>query len=61
MGVFGSPVSNEYLLAAEHFGLTREDLLALSRRAVPSIFGGEEEQRRLMSLIDEFEKMDMAR
>ncbi|KXT08137.1 hypothetical protein AC579_10560 [Pseudocercospora musae] len=56
VGVFGSTVSNEYLLAAEHFGLGRKELIALSRRAVTSIFGGEREKERLMALLHDFER-----
>ncbi|KAF7194991.1 Adenosine deaminase-like protein [Pseudocercospora fuligena] len=56
VGVFGSTVSNEYLLAAEHFSLNRKDLIALSRCAVPSIFGSEEEKQRLMTLLNDFER-----
>lgn len=55
VGVFGSPVSNENLLAAEHFNLNREDLVDVARRGVGMIFGGEEEKRRLERLLDEFE------
>ncbi|KXS98520.1 hypothetical protein AC578_5511 [Pseudocercospora eumusae] len=61
VGVFGSTVSNEYLLAAEHFSLGRKDLIALSRRAVPSIFGSEKEKQRLMTLLDDFEMSIVAR
>ncbi|EME80161.1 uncharacterized protein MYCFIDRAFT_63420 [Pseudocercospora fijiensis CIRAD86] len=55
VGVFGSTVSNEYLLAGEHFRLGRKDLTALSRRAVSSIFGGKGEKERLLTLLDDFE------
>lgn len=54
VGVFGSPVSNEYTLAAQHFGLGREELVDVARRGVSMIFGGEEEKRRLIRLLDEF-------
>lgn len=56
VGVFGSPVSNEYQLAAQHFNLTRDDLLDLSRRAVRSIFGDEDEKARMYRLLDRFAK-----
>ncbi|EGP86108.1 unnamed protein product [Zymoseptoria tritici ST99CH_3D7] len=56
VGIFGSPVSNEYLLAAQHFCLSQNDLVQLARRAVPSIFGDDEEKRRLHSLLDTFER-----
>lgn len=55
VGVFGSTVSNEYLLAAEHFGLSQADLVAVARRGIEIIFGGEEEKERLRNLIDEFQ------
>lgn len=55
VGFFCSPVSNEYLLAAEHFNLTRVDVVDIARRAVRVIFGGEDEKNRLYRLLDEFE------
>ncbi|KAN0079361.1 hypothetical protein V8E54_004575 [Elaphomyces granulatus] len=54
MGFFCSPVSNEYLLAAEHFRLSPGDILGLCERAVDSIFGGPEEKYRLRSLLLKF-------
>lgn len=57
VGIFGSPISNEYFLAAWHFDLSRYDLWELCRNAVPSIFGGEEEKTRLHALLDEFKKV----
>ena len=51
MGVFLSPLSNEYLLAAEHYDLNRWQLLELCRGAVEAIFGGEEEKKRLRELV----------
>lgn len=56
VGVFGSPVSNEYQLAAQHFDLDEGDLIELSRSAVASIFGGDSEKARLYSLLDLFAK-----
>ncbi|EME39147.1 hypothetical protein DOTSEDRAFT_138852 [Dothistroma septosporum NZE10] len=55
VGVFGSSVSNEYLLAAQHFQLSRADLIWLASGAVPSIFGGEDEEDRMYGLLREFE------
>ncbi|KAE8147706.1 Metallo-dependent hydrolase [Aspergillus avenaceus] len=55
MGFFCSPVSNEYLLAAQHFELSRADIVRICRKAVGVIFGGEEEKKRLHRLLDEFE------
>lgn len=51
VGFFCSPVSNEYLLAAQHFGLDREDLVRIAKRSVESIFGGEKEKERLRNLL----------
>ncbi|GAB7350984.1 hypothetical protein MBLNU459_g1481t1 [Dothideomycetes sp. NU459] len=56
VGVFQSALSAEYLLAAEHFGLGRKELVRLGRGAVDCIFGGEEEKSRLRQLWDAFEK-----
>ena len=47
MGVFGSKLSNEYLLVAQHFGLTRDDLLDLCYQGINAIFGTENEKRVL--------------
>ena len=56
VGVFDSPLSNEYLLAAQHFHINRFDLLSMSRGAIATIFGGLAEQRRLYQLMDVFEQ-----
>lgn len=61
VGFFCSPVSNEYLLAASHFGMGRTDILWLCRRAVEAIFGGDEEKNRLWGLLDEFERSELVR
>jgi len=55
VGFFCSPLSNEYLLAAEHFRLDRSALLDLCKRGVSTIFGGPAEQARLYTLLSEFE------
>ncbi|KAI9831340.1 MAG: hypothetical protein M1819_005114 [Sarea resinae] len=54
VGVFLSPLSAEYALVAHHFGLSRADLVALSRRAIDMIFAGEAEKERLRSLVRHF-------
>lgn len=54
MAIFCSPLSNEYLLAAEHFGLSRRDVAELCGRAIGSVFGGEGEKERLRGLVREF-------
>lgn len=41
VGVFLSTLSDEHLLAARHFGLSREDLIALSGRAARGAFDPE--------------------
>lgn len=54
VGFFCSPVSNEYLLAAQHFGLDRVDLIRIATRSVDSIFGGEKEKERLRKMLVNF-------
>ncbi|PPJ52628.1 hypothetical protein CBER1_10848 [Cercospora berteroae] len=54
VGVFGSSLSNEYQLAALHFGLNKTEIVDLSRRAISSIFAGEDEKARLHQSLDDF-------
>lgn len=54
MGFFCSPVSNEYLLAAEHFGVGRAEMLSMCVKSVEMIFGGEQEKKRLREIILQF-------
>lgn len=54
MGFFCSPVFNEYLLAAENFGLGLVELWEMCFKSVGAIFGGEPEQQRLKIIILEF-------
>jgi adenosine deaminase len=56
VGIFESGLSEEYLLAARHFGLDRQQLVQLSRGAVDVIFGGENEKERMWALLDEIWK-----
>ena len=56
VGIFGSPLSNEYLLASQAFGLTRTDLVDLSRQAVRISFAG---RQRMTGLLDAFAKSSM--
>jgi adenosine deaminase len=56
VGIFESGLSEEYLLAAKHFGLDREQLVRLSRGAADVVFGGEDEKERVWELLDEFWK-----
>ncbi|KAK8113236.1 Adenosine deaminase-like protein [Apiospora sp. TS-2023a] len=51
VGVFGSPVSNEWRLIQHHFKLTRAEILALVRKGIDVIFGDEEEKQRLRGLM----------
>lgn len=54
VGVFCSPLSQEYYLAAQHFGLDRNDIRALCERAVDSIFTGADEHARLKRIYAEW-------
>ncbi|MCJ1248366.1 hypothetical protein MMC30_005583 [Trapelia coarctata] len=54
VGIFCSPLSNEYLQLAQHFALNRNALLDLCKDAIDTIFGGEEEKERLHRLIEAF-------
>ena len=51
VGVFGSPLSHEYLLVAEHFLDSEEDLVELSASAVSIAFAG---RKRMGRILDEF-------
>jgi adenosine deaminase len=51
VGVFGSTLSNEYSLIAEHFGLNREEICKLAWGAIDTIFGSEDEKKRLRDLM----------
>ncbi|GKU16101.1 unnamed protein product [Fusarium langsethiae] len=51
VGVFGSPLSNEYKLVAQHFGLDRQAICELARQPIDGIFGGDQEKERLRRLM----------
>jgi adenosine deaminase len=51
VGVFGSPVSNEWALIQEHFHLSIYDILALARKGIDVIFGGEGQKARLREIM----------
>ncbi|KAK6855860.1 Adenosine deaminase-like protein [Apiospora arundinis] len=51
VGVFGSPVSNEWRLIQQHFRLARAEILELARKGIDVIFGGEEEKQRLRNIM----------
>jgi adenosine deaminase len=47
VGVFCSPLSEEYRLIGEHFGLTKDDLIELSRKALKGAFIDGEQREKL--------------
>ncbi|KAM0306418.1 hypothetical protein ACHAPM_000988 [Fusarium culmorum] len=51
VGVFGSPLSNEYRLVAQHFGLDRQAICDLASQPIDGIFGGDQEKERLRRLM----------
>ncbi|KAI1094328.1 Metallo-dependent hydrolase [Rostrohypoxylon terebratum] len=51
VGVFGSPLSNEWRLIQEHFNLQREEILELARKGVHVIFAGDDEKTRLEGIM----------
>ncbi|KAL8902408.1 MAG: hypothetical protein Q9207_004743 [Kuettlingeria erythrocarpa] len=54
VGVFLSPLSNEYALAAKYFGLTADELLDMSNAASTVIFGGQDEKTRIKQKIADY-------
>ncbi|KAK4547057.1 hypothetical protein LTR36_001278 [Oleoguttula mirabilis] len=55
VGVFGSPLSNEYLLAAKHFDMPPAALVWLSKSAACASFGG---RKHMLELIRRFEQRE---
>ncbi|PGH17588.1 adenosine deaminase [Polytolypa hystricis UAMH7299] len=55
VGFFCSPLSNEYLIAADHFHLSRSMIVNLCKNSVRTIFAGPKEQARLYTLLAQFE------
>ncbi|KAH7377835.1 hypothetical protein BKA66DRAFT_151365 [Pyrenochaeta sp. MPI-SDFR-AT-0127] len=55
VGVFCSPLSQEYWLAAQHFNLNRNDVRNLCERAVDCIFTGPAEHSRLKKIYAEWD------
>ncbi|SPJ81940.1 related to adenosine deaminase [Fusarium torulosum] len=51
VGVFGSPLSNEYRLVAQHFALDKQAICDLAKQPIDGIFGGEEEKERLRRIM----------
>ncbi|MCJ1260298.1 hypothetical protein MMC22_000158 [Lobaria immixta] len=56
VGVFCSPLSNEYLLAAEHFNLGHGELVEICGKAIEAIFGDNEEKKRLRESLSAFKE-----
>jgi adenosine deaminase len=54
VGVFCSPLSQEWYLAAKHFDLNRTEVKMLCERAVDSIFTGQDEKARLGKIYAEW-------
>ncbi|KAF1999831.1 Metallo-dependent hydrolase [Amniculicola lignicola CBS 123094] len=55
VGVFCSPLSEEYLLAAQHFNLSHGEIKELCLSPISSIFAGAEEQVRLKDIYSAWE------
>ncbi|KAI1344323.1 hypothetical protein F5Y15DRAFT_109275 [Xylariaceae sp. FL0016] len=51
VGVFGSPVSNEWRLIQQHFQLGRDEILGLAKKGIHVIFGSEDDKRRLHEIM----------
>ena len=51
VGVFGSPLSEEYSHAAEHFGLSEAEVRKLAWDGIDAIFGGDAEKERLRAML----------
>ncbi|KAI0145652.1 Metallo-dependent hydrolase [Hypoxylon sp. NC0597] len=51
VGVFGSPLSNEWRLIQEHFKLGREEITRLARKGIEVIFAGIDEKERLIEVM----------
>lgn len=51
VGVFGSSLSNEYALIAQHFNLDREELCSVARSGIDKIFGSDDEKERLRKMM----------
>lgn len=59
VGIFGSSLSNEYLVASRHFGLGAQQLLDLSRQSVGAIFGGDAAKQRMMERLKAFAQLQV--
>ncbi|TXT10696.1 hypothetical protein VHUM_02201 [Vanrija humicola] len=54
VGVFQATLTDEHMHAATHFGLSRRDMVELSRRAIGSALGSEQDKKRVLALLDSF-------
>lgn len=54
VGVFGSMPSEEHFLATQHFHLSEDDLVELSRNAIRFSFASEQEKRKVVSVLEQF-------
>ncbi|OAX79832.1 hypothetical protein ACJ72_05844 [Emergomyces africanus] len=59
VGFFCSPLSNEYLIAAENFDLDRASVIDMCKKGVKTIFAGPEDKERLYNLLAKFEAQNM--
>jgi adenosine deaminase len=53
VGVFESPLSNEYRLVAKHFHLSKEEIFSLAAQGIDLIFAGDDEKERLRGIMFE--------
>ena len=51
VGVFGSPLSNEWRLIQKHFRLSRAEILGLARRGIDVIFGSADDKAWLKEIM----------
>ena len=51
VGVFGSPLSNEWRLIQKHFRLSRAEILGLARRGIDVIFGSADDKAWLRDIM----------
>ena len=61
VGIFCSPLSNEYALVAQHFHLTPLQLCDLASSGINTIFAGEEEKARLKMVMESWRNGEEAK
>ncbi|OJD16421.1 adenosine deaminase [Emergomyces pasteurianus Ep9510] len=59
VGFFCSPLSNEYLIAAESFNLDRATVIDMCKKGVNAIFAGPGDKERLYNLLTQFEAQNL--